>query len=97
MKVYVLLDENNFIDSYMFDTYEGATGIELEDGADISKLICYKYENNELVYSQERENNLKQKEIDYKSNYVAPMTESERITLLEQATNDLVMTVMGGM
>ena len=29
---------------------------------------------------------------------IPPMTESERITLLEQATNDLVMTIMmGGM
>jgi hypothetical protein len=67
MKIYVLVNEDGFIDSYFLDPQPMAIEITLEDGFDISKLQYCKYENGKLIYSQERESALKEQEAKDKS------------------------------
>lgn len=99
MEIFVLLDNENNISSYFFDEYPGSTKVEIPLEVDLSKLIYYKYENNELLYSNEREVELKLKEEEYR-NQPNPLTIEEQLRLEMARSNaemfEMMVTMMGG-
>ena len=90
MIVYITLDENGYVDGWgSTRSSENDIEIELDDNHEFFKtdFACWKYENNELVFDEEKQKQLTE---EYEREQNRP-SEQERIEALENALLELIL------